>query len=181
MTPWGAMTIRASCEAWHARGLVGGWPQKGHEGQGRIEEEQGRGTRSRAPLLARDKLQSRETWGLLTAPSSLSPFCALLQGHSRPTHSSFTSCGHSGPQGFWLAPRAPVLCSSHEGRKVFAKANSHRTGIPWLTHMALVFPGASLVLSLGMSCALQVSRVTARLITPLSHRGFYFWFGFLLC
>lgn len=61
MTPWGAMTIRASCEAWHARGLVGGWPQKGHEGQGRIEEEQGRGTRSRASLLARDKLQSRET------------------------------------------------------------------------------------------------------------------------
>lgn len=41
MTPWGAMTIRASCEAWHARGLVGGWPQKGHEGQERIAEEQG--------------------------------------------------------------------------------------------------------------------------------------------
>lgn len=77
MTPWGAMTIRASCEAWHARGLVGGWPQKGHEGQERIEGER-RSTRSRACLLAGGKPQSRETWALFTTPSSLPPFLSTV-------------------------------------------------------------------------------------------------------
>jgi hypothetical protein len=48
------MTIRASCEAWHARGLVGGCPQKGREGQERIERNR-EGYEVQAYLLAASK------------------------------------------------------------------------------------------------------------------------------
>lgn len=171
MTPWGAMTIRASCEAWHARGLVGGWPQKGHEGQGRIEEEQGRSTGSRASLLARDKLQSRETWGLLTAPHLSHPSVPFSKDTPDPPTLPSQAVDTLDHRASGWHPE--LLCSIPPVKE--------EKSLPKLTHTALVFPGAGPVLSLGLSCALQVSRVTARLITPLSHRGFYFWFGFLLC
>lgn len=131
MTPWGAMTIRASCEAWHARGLVGGWPQKGHEGQERIGEEQGGAQGSGLSFWLEANLKVEKHRGHSLHPSlppllSPGPLCRSPGSPTLPSLSWPSTPGTSAS--CWHAE--PALHFSQEGRKVFPKGNSCHPGVP---------------------------------------------------
>lgn len=133
MTPWGAMTIRASCEAWHARGLVGGWPQKGHEGQERIEEEQGgaQGSGLTFWLEANPKVEKHRGHSLHPPlPPLLSPG-PLCRSPVRPLFRHYLS---------WpSAPGTTVLLAGMLSPRCVSHTKAEKSS-PKGTHVTLVFP-----------------------------------------